>query len=394
MRKYKPTLQAYAVALASMVGCSDVHPQSAPDVDVPSCMGGACLTVGSSAASRTDDIATSVPTSREPSGQLPVQQVCAADVIEAELPVVNLFVMMDRSGSMLMNGKWRHATGALSTLLMDPATNGLRVALRFFSDDAPMAGCTMQGCNVDACAEPLVDVGALSAEVGAADLQEQKLLAALSNTFPRSGLGTPIYPALGGALKWAGVHQSEQPTEHTAVVFVTDGEPNGCNESIDDISRLAADAYAAFNVRTYVIGLEGSNEKQLDSIAKAGNTERGIFIGASNHAEVQLLHALDEIRAQTMSCDFELPSARTAKAVDPRRVNVTMTHEGRSVELYQVDSASACTDDGASWYYDDPKEPSRIHLCRSTCDVARMEGKRLNVEVGCLETRRESAVVR
>jgi hypothetical protein len=335
-----------------------------------------------------------LPSSAEPSGQLPVNEVCAADVIEAELPVVNLFVMMDRSGSMMMNGKWRHATGALSTFLTDPATNGLRVALRFFSDDAPMAGCNMQGCSLDACAEPLVGVGPLSAEVGSADPQEQKLLAALNNTFPRSGLGTPIYPALGGALQWAGVRQSEHPTEHTAVVFVTDGEPNGCNENIDDISGLAADAFAAFDVRTYVIGLEGSNEGQLDRIAKAGNTERGIFIGASNNAEVQLLQALDEIRTETMSCDVELPTARDGKSVDPRRVNVAMLHDSRTTELYQVDSAAACTEDGASWYYDDPRTPKRIHLCRSTCDVARTEGRRLSVEVGCLETRRESAVVR
>lgn len=393
MRKYKPITHACAGVLLSIAGCGDGLPPSAPDVDAPSCVAGACLTVGSS-TSRTDDIAPNLPTSAESSGQLPMEQVCAADVIEAELPVVNLFVMMDRSGSMMMNGKWRHATGALSTFLMDPATNGMRVALRFFSDDVPMAGCNMQGCNLDACAEPLVDVGALSAEVGSADLQEQKLLTALSNTFPRSGQGTPIYPALGGALKWAGVHQSEHPAEHTAVVFVTDGEPNGCNEDIDDIRGLAADAYAAFDVRTYVIGLEGSNERQLDHIAKAGNTERGIFIGASNHAEVQLLQALDEIRAQTMSCDFELPAARDGRAIDRKRVNVAMMREGRSIELYQVDSASACTDDGASWYYDDPKAPSRIHLCRSTCDVARAEGQRLSVEVGCLETRRKAAVVR
>jgi hypothetical protein len=329
----------------------------------------------------------------------PPSEVCAADVIAAELTPVNLFLMVDRSGSMAVNKKWSHATGALRTFLSDPSTHGLRVALRFFSDDEPMAGCTMQGCSLDACAEPLVNVGTLSAARGVGDPQEAQLLAAIDRTFPRSGLGTPIYPALGGALKWAGVHQSEHPTEKTVVVFVTDGEPNGCNQDMSDISALASDAYAAFGVPTYAIGLEGSNEVQMDQIARAGQTERGIFVGSSGNAEQELLTALDAIRGRTMSCDFALPKASGAQSADSSRVNITLSSGASpqgtaAVPLHRVDSEEVCSDAGAAWYYDDPLAPTRIHLCPAACELATEKGREIDVELGCVDTRREPQVAR
>lgn len=318
--------------------------------------------------------------------------VCAADVIGTRLSPVNLFLMVDRSGSMTQNNKWQQAVGALRSFLRDPESAGLRVALRFFSDDQPMVGCTMQGCSIDACAVPLVDVRELAPESGSADVQEVALVGALERTFPRSGLGTPIYPALGGALSWASSYRSEHPDEKAVVVFVTDGEPNGCNQDINDISALSDQALTNFGILTYAIGLEGSNEAQMDQIGHAGGTDRGIFIGASNNAEVELQQALDSIRGQTMSCDFALPAAKDGKTVDTNQVNVSLQNSGGAVELYQVDSAADCAGQ-AAWYYDDAAAPSRIHLCPSACETAG-ETSEVSVQMGCVETRREPQSVR
>lgn len=339
-----------------------------------------------------DTIGLLPPSSSHGSSATAPAQVCAADVIGTRLSPVNLFLMVDRSGSMTQNNKWQQAVGALRSFLEDPQSAGLRVALRFFSDDQPMVGCTMQGCSVDACAVPLVDVGELAAETGTADLQELELVSALERTFPRSGLGTPIYPALGGALSWAGSYRSEHPDEKAVVVFVTDGEPNGCNQDINDISALSDQALSNFGILTYAIGLEGSNEAQMDQIGHAGGTEHGIFIGASNNAEVELQQALDAIRGQTMSCDFALPESTTGKAVDTNQVNVSLQNSRGAIDLYQVDSAADCTGQSA-WYYDNPAAPTRIHLCPSACEVAG-ETSEVSVAMGCVETRRDPQLVR
>lgn len=322
-------------------------------------------------------------------------EVCAAEVITTRLAPVNLFLMVDRSGSMALDGKWTLATGALRTFLRDPRAEGLRVGLRFFSDDEPMVGCTMQGCSIDACAEPLVDFGSLATASGDVDVHETRLLDALDKTFPRSGLGTPIYPALGGALQRAGIYQSEHPTEKTVVVFVTDGEPNGCNQDIHDISALAADAHAAFGVLTYAIGLEGSNEAQMDEIAGAGQTNAGIFIRSSGSAEQELLNALNAIRGQTMSCDFALPAVGSGVGtMDVDKVNITLQAKDAQTALYQVESETACSAGGAAWYYDDPSAPRRIHLCPSACEMASGQGRSLELEVGCVDTRRAPTTAR
>lgn len=342
--------------------------------------------------SKTDAIDVSASSASSSGNGGDPASVCASDVIETTLAPVNLFLMVDRSGSMSQNNKWNQAVGALRTFLKSPDTDGLRVALRFFSDDEPMAGCTMQGCSLDACAEPLVPVGSLSGQSGG-DAQEAELVQALDRTFPRSGLGTPIYPALGGALQWASSYRSDHPGERAVVVLVTDGEPNGCNQDIGDISALAAHAAANFGISTYAIGLEGSNEAQLDQIARAGGTEDGIFVGAETNAEAKLLAALDAIRGQTMSCDFAVPKATSGKTADANQVNVTLSNDGGTEELFRVDSASDCAGGQRAWYYDTPAAPTRIHLCPSACEAAGQVAD-ISVTMGCVESRREPPAVR
>lgn len=385
-----------ALALAA-IGCGDdTHAKRISEGDDgPRCVVAPCALPTTNLEVKPEDVIVTLPS--EPSAtaptSVPPSAVCASEVIEAKLSPVNLFLMVDRSGSMSQRQKWRQAVGALRSFLTDPDTAGLRVALRFFSDDEPMAGCTMQGCSIDACAEPLVQAGTLSKEVGVSDAQETQLVDALNRTFPRSGLGTPIYPALGGALQWASTYRSDHPDERAVVVLVTDGEPNGCDQDIGDISALAASAVANFDIPTYAIGLEGSNEAQLDQIARAGQTQQGIFIGANHNAEAALLDALTTIRGQTMSCDFAVPKAPSGQAIDPNQVNVNLAREGGSVDLFRVDSAADCRPDVAAWYYDDPAAPGRIHLCPAACESAGQAAD-VSVAMGCVESRRDPRLAR
>jgi hypothetical protein len=176
-----------------------------------------------------------------------------------------------------------------------------------------------------------------------------------------------------------------QPEESTVVIFVTDGEPNGCDEDYDHISQLAATALADEGIMTFSIGLEGSNEAQIDQLAEAGGTETGFFISSGANAEQDLLEALNAIRGQTLSCDFAMPEPEDpSMPIDPAKVNVTFTPgSGMAVTLPQVDGEGDCAS-SSSWYYDDPDAPTLITLCPSACELVREDTDgMLQILIGC-----------
>lgn len=319
--------------------------------------------------------------------------VCVAQTFAAQPVSVSLYLMIDRSGSMQEGNKWGQTMSALRQFVRAPEADGLRVALRFFGDDEPVVGCSQHECSRAACAQPLVEAAALAASDGASDLQESALVEILEHTSPLSGFGTPIYPALGGALDWARDYRTTHNDEDVAVVLVTDGEPNGCDTNIDHISGLALDAFTTHGVRTYAIGLQGSNERQLQQIAAAGHTREGIFIGANNDAEQQLLAALHGIRTRAVGCDFLLPKPASGATGDTETLNLVMQLPSGDAQMYRVEEPRACTGDGLGFYFDDPDAPERIHLCPGACALSSSQTEaRLSVVMGCFETRRGPAV--
>lgn len=291
---------------------------------------------------------------------------CASATVAGEPVPVTLFLMMDRSGSMLADQKWANATTALIAFFQDPESAGLTVALRFFPDDKPAAGCSAPACSADACATPLVGAGELNAQPAYADPQQKALVDAVKAASPDGQ--TPMHPALAGAEKWAKANAG--PDHRTAVILITDGEPQGCNENVDDIAALAADAKNSAGVLTYTIGMAGAKQSQLDAIAKAGGSESAFLI-ANGTVTTQLRAALKKIKTSQIACTFGLPaSPDPTKPVDPALVNVTVASDASSKGdvLPQVDGAAQCS--GAGWYYDDAVKPTQILLCPASCDAA------------------------
>ena len=70
------------------------------------------------------------------------------------------------------------------------------------------------------------------------------------------------------------------------------------------------------------------------------------------------------------------------------QVNVTLTEAGNVFTMPQVPGVAACPNDQMAWYYDDPGNPSTIHLCQFACEsvTAAGEGATLNVVAGCADT--------
>jgi hypothetical protein len=325
----------------------------------------------------------------DPDAALSSDNACGVGMAMAKLTPVNMFVMFDRSNSMLDNGKWTSATGALTSFFQNPGADGLGVALRFFPHDLPATGCGKDLCDAVACSQPLVPIGKLTKDAAPTDTQEDALIMAIGSSAPGTGTsgggGTPIYAALDGALRWAGDYQMMHTDEKTVVIFVTDGEPNGCDQDFNNISMLASSALTNSGVTTYAIGLEGSSEMQMDQLAMAGGTSNGIFIGNSANAEQELLTALTAIRGDTLSCDFPMPEATDDKMkIDPAKVNVTFTPGGgMAATLPQTKDEAACgTTKG--WHYDDAAKPKKIVLCPAACDLVRADpAPKLDILIGC-----------
>lgn len=315
-----------------------------------------------------------------PSG-IDENSACATAAVEGKTLPVTMLIMFDKSGSMLENQKWAGAKAALIAFFQDPATAGLSVGLRFFPDDAPAAGCNDQACSIDACSQPLVPPGPLTAGPAADDPQQKALVDAVNSKNPKGE--TPMYAALGGAEAWAKTN-AKVGERKTVVVLVTDGEPTTCNTDVDAIAALAKDAFESKDVLTYTIGMPGSNADQLNKIAAAGGSQQAFLAGAGSVTSL-LVEALNSIQKAEISCSYELPAAtEPGEEVDPDKINVNY-HDGSGtfVTLPRVSGLDACPS-SYGWYYDNPEKPATIQLCPTTCEQLQgNSGALVKILLGC-----------
>lgn len=302
---------------------------------------------------------------------------CASASAEAKLAALTMYVMFDKSGSMgsgLPSGgtRWSESTSALKTFFQDPTSAGLGVALNYF----PETGGCGSTCTTAPCATPVVPQGVLTAAAAPADTQEAALVASINAHSP--GNGTPMSVALQGSVDWAIQWQATHPSEKVVVVLVTDGQPNGCDNNVNNIAAIAGNAFTTYGIRTYVIGIIGVAQATVDQIAAAGGTTQAFYIGNGNVA-ADLLAAFKAIQAQAItSCDIVLQNT----SFDPTKASVTYTNAaGTTVTLNKQASAAGC---GSGWYFDNPTNPSKITLCPTTCNTIKADlGAKINLVIGC-----------
>lgn len=302
---------------------------------------------------------------------------CASASDTATLVPINMLVMFDKSMSMAL--MWGDATAAMQAFFADPESAGLRVAMRFFPD----TGCDSD-CNVSACAQPKVPLGELSSLAAPDDTQERALIDGFVGVEVGGG-NTPLSAALEGGLLWATNHLAAHPSEKAAVVLVTDGEPEACNQNPAYIVSLAQAAHDSAGVVTFAIGLPGANEGLMNDIALAGGTGQAIMVGSGNEQQ-ELRDALSAVRGNTVACEFLVPDQVGGQQVDPTRVNVFYT-PGQSAEsqlIGQVGGVGDCTPTQPAWYYDDPTNPTRVVFCEFTCAAIRSDpDAQIDVLFGC-----------
>jgi hypothetical protein len=165
-----------------------------------------------------------------------------------------------------------------------------------------------------------------------------------------------------------------------AVVLVTDGDPNDCNSSVQNVS--AAAAAVASTVPTYVIGI--GTTSSLNAIAAAGGTGQAFIVSTTNPQQTaqDFQNALASIKGTQLSCDLKLPAAPAGQTVDYTKVNVVYTPSSGSPQTLTYNAT--CSGTGQGWHYDDPKAPTKIEICTASCTTIQSDkSAKLDIELGC-----------
>ncbi len=310
---------------------------------------------------------------------------CAASTEQATATPANLYLLFDKSSSMgpeVTSTKWAGARKGMDAFLKDPASAGLRLALNFFP--RPLDG--VPACDSAAYMAPRVPYDLLPAN-------GPKVLAAIDAEKP-DGFNTPIYPALGGALRKSIEELKARPGEAGAVILITDGEPQGpattCGsgstavnpEDPKVIADLAATGLATGGIKTFVVGLPGVNVAIASQIAAAGGTTSAVLATDPTKVDDGFRDALAIVRGKALPCDLDLPTKVLKGEVAVGLVNVLYSKGGAPPPQTLLQDPTCASGEG--WRYDNPAMPKKIVLCPKTCEAVRNDFKaKVEILLGC-----------
>jgi hypothetical protein len=204
--------------------------------------------------------------------------------------------------------------------------------------------------------------------------------------------GTPTLAVVRATIDYVQALREGGSTARHAIVLVTDGTPQDCDE--DDSVEAVAEIVASVSdeIPVYVIGVANpateeepdppDNVSNLNQIAVSGGTGNAILVDTGNPARTvdTFNEAIAKIRSQGLSCEVDIPQPPSGKTFDKEAVNVSLTTDDTKTELgYSPD----CSDAGA-WRFDVPDAPEKIVLCEDTCELTKAAaGPSLQVEFGC-----------
>ncbi|HNS98364.1 MAG TPA: dickkopf-related protein [Polyangiaceae bacterium] len=214
--------------------------------------------------------------------------------------------------------------------------------------------CSNDSCDVSAYATPEVPIAPIPSV-------NAEILASLNAHSPLTM--TPSAPALEGAIQYARSWATQHPGHTTIVIFATDGQPTACSKAAFPINEVKSIAAAGVNgspsIRTFVIGVlsagAGPLGNSLHEVAKAGGTNQALIVQVNQDMTAQFKAALEAIRGAFMQCEFQVPNPGIPMDYD--EVNVVYTApNGEKFPVYYVGSLADCDPNMGGWFYDtDPK---------------------------------------
>ena len=350
---------------------------------------------------------------------------CATDTQAAPLGSVNLFILLDKSGSMGddPNGQWANAATrwnpvvqTLDAFVNDPGSNRLNAALILMPAN---------GNNTAMCTASNYTSGGSAVNIPLTLLDpagRQQFLSRLCDpSQPQTppcivpAGGTPTRPALQGTISYAAQASQSNPNSKSVIVFLTDGEPGfgvvvnssvyatnscddltngcvpttgtGCTTADQEVSNVAAVIATAPARSVYLVATGDLTLLTIDTWAAAsGNPAISLVSEAPTQAAATLRAALHSIRSNTISCSFQIPTP-TSGSVDPTKLNVSYidgTGNTQTMRRTSDGTSSTCSGSAYGWYFDDPTAPRAVNLCSSTCNALQQDAQaKVEVVFGC-----------
>ncbi|MFT3927860.1 MAG: hypothetical protein QM778_35360 [Myxococcales bacterium] len=87
------------------------------------------------------------------------------------------------------------------------------------------------------------------------------------------------------------------------------------------------------------------------------------------------------IDAVPLPCDYPLADAKGDDPIDPQKVQIVYSNNGKDSEFPRAKTRDACADK-EGWYYDNPDAPAVISLCPSACAAVQAGGS-IDLGFGC-----------
>ena len=331
-------------------------------------------------------------------------ETCADVEISSEEIFLDIFVILDRSGSMTrkpdpdgsggspgfgdndsrgycdigetnVGSRWCNAINSLYGFFTDPTTVGTGFSYGEFSDS---------GCGA-------FDMDTEFGIIEDGDPTEiDNLVVELNDNNPAGSTNTE--GALDTLIAETGSH-TPSGTRRTIGILITDGDPNGCEEDIDDLNTLIANHYTATGIPTYIIGMTGADEDNLEGMAVGAGAEPHADYCDPNHATCSyytvgdgdpaaFIAALDSIRESELGCEYAVPNAEIGVGnLDTLDVQFTPAAGEDAIGLTRVGNDTNCTDDD-QYYVELGAEDSIIKLCPGTCEL-RGDGASVDISLKC-----------
>ena len=301
---------------------------------------------------------------------------CAAVGLDAQQVPLDIYFMLDTSGSMANDGKMAALQVGIFKFLGDPASVGLGAAIQQFP--IPIATDPEdESCDPTAYATPRMPWVTLPSTELRFDVLSLK-----------SGGYTPSIAALQGSFSACQARRAQQPDRKCVIVMVTDGKPEGkClptdAEAQAPLGDIAAQAYAA-GIAVFAIGFPGLpalGQSTLQTIATKGGTTAPVLIESGDVGQ-EFIVALNRIRGTSLGCEYEMPTT-DAGTIDPFMVRVDYTLAGARETIARKWLPADCAG-GDGWYYDNNTTPTKITVCPATCSrVQAGVGGRIDILLGC-----------
>jgi hypothetical protein len=292
---------------------------------------------------------------------------CAEATYDSGPTDLSMFVLLDRSGSMADDNRWAAVTSALSAFVDDPAAEGLGIGLQYY----PLQNT----CVLDDYAVPAVPIAKLP-DNGPA------IKEALAQVGPYGE--TPTLPALRGGVLYARGVAIANPKERVVIALVTDGAPNACESTAQNVAEAEQAALATDpKILTYVIGLATGLTNEITLMASAGGTGKPILVDDGASAAQKIVDAMLAVKLAQENCTFGVPiPAGTAPAATDLSVRYRTSPGAMPVELPIVADFASCT--GDAYYPDDVEAPGSVTLCPATCGKVHAADKSVvTVTAGC-----------